>query len=45
MFGHGGQATQLKSDDLLNQHFPWLIFFEHFAHKNWEVGDELLNYY
>ena len=35
MFGQGAQDPQLKFNDSLNQHFPWLIFFEkYFVHKN-----------
>ena len=39
----GPRPSQLKFNNLLNEHFPWLIFFQkYFVRKNWRGGVESL---
>ena len=39
----GPRPHQFKFNNLVNEHFPWLIFFKSIlSRKNWRDGGELL---
>ena len=42
MYGQGPRPTQLKVNNLFNEHFSQLFFYKYFVRKNWRSGGESL---